>query len=48
MKFKKGKDFFIFKEKKDNYANKIKVDDPEYQVFIALKFTNAKIDIIAN
>jgi hypothetical protein len=45
---KKNEDFFIFREKKDDYMSKLEPENAEYTIFIAIKFSNDRIDEIAD
>ena len=41
--FIKEKEYFVFKEKKKDIMSTIN-EEPSFEIFIAIKFTNAKID----
>lgn len=46
---KKNKDYFIYTEKKESIiCSKQDPEDTEFTVFIAIKFSNARIDKIAD
>lgn len=49
LEFKKDTHFFVFKEKKKDLMSSLSLDDePTFEVFIAIKFTNAQIDKVAD
>ena len=45
---KKNKDYFVFAEKKDDYLSKLDPENGDFTVFIAIKFSDAQIDEIAD
>lgn len=47
MGFAKDKEYFVFKEKKKDLMSRLN-EEPSFEVFIAIKFTNAKIDEVAD
>ena len=49
LELEKDKHFFVFKEKKKDLMSSLNPDDePVFEVFIAIKFTNAMIDKVAD